>query len=167
MAFRQARVYGDDSQACAGAVIALQIKTGLPWWAACLLTIAHLVLLMPTYYWDAIRLKLLRGHPAHIIAGACLRECSTGSSQHPGCDVWLGVSASVFFVVALVGIKFYLLAEFLFDSTTSVGDSPPHRADSNAGVGAVWLAYGYLLLQVARPGLGELSACFWDRFRYE
>ena len=166
MAFRQASVFGDDIQACAGAIIALQIKTGLPWWAACLLTIAHSVMLMPTYYWDAIKLKLLRGHPAHIIAGACLREYLTGPSQHPGCDVWLGGFASVFFVVALIGIKFYLLAEFLFDSATSVGDFPT-SSRFHAEVGPVWLAYGYLLLQVARPGLGELLACFQDRFRYE
>ena len=47
-----------------------------------------------------------------------------------------------------------------------VGDLPT-SSRFYAGVGAVWLAYGYLLLQVACPGLGELSAWFWDRFRQE
>ena len=69
------------------------------------------------------------------------------------------IAISVLLVLTLIGINFYLIAEFLFDPITfgSEGDFPT-ASTFYAGVGAVWLAYAYVLWRLAFPGLCDLWA---------
>ena len=73
------------------------------------------------------------------------------------------LAISVLLVLVLIGTNLYLLAEFLFDPVTfgSVGAFPT-SPNFYAGVGAVWLAYAYILLQVARPGATDIGKTFWS-----
>ncbi len=60
-AFIETSVFGDDIQACVGATIALNILTGLPWWACVLLSVAVSVVLTLMYYWNSTKLELTVG----------------------------------------------------------------------------------------------------------
>jgi NRAMP (natural resistance-associated macrophage protein)-like metal ion transporter len=92
-----------------------------------------------------------------LIDIAASKQFMKSMAIHP-----LRLAVSILCVLALIGINFYLMAEFLFDPDTfgSVGDFPT-TSNFYAGVGAIWLFYSYFLLQVARPGLEDLAVWFW------
>lgn len=75
-------------------------------------------------------------------------------------DMVLGpwrIALSALGILLLITVNFYLLARFIFDPVTfgSAGDFPSHPW-FYALTGAAWLAYAYVLMMVALPGVKDI-----------